>query len=319
MVARFWYRNRSYPIGIKKLSGEKKATVSFALDISSLSLKAGKAKIELKAFDRSIWSNSSSIEEELVLDFLTPEVERISHYHNAYLGGAEPIIYRAKDKNLTDSGVLVEDKLFSGYALRSYNKKLRSPNTYLGFYIVNDQQKIDQISPLLFAEDIAKNMQKKSFSNRVSNRRRHQKTQKCNNECFEKIKLHLNSSNINQKTFDLELNKLRNKLNSILQSTSAEPRYWDVAFSAPKGVLKSNFGDSVNFFHSETEDAKLFSYQSQGLTMATNPDQEIATLAKGKVIFTGSLPVIGQSIIVNHGFGVSSLYGSLSSLSLIHI
>ena len=216
----------------------------------------------------------------MLIDFVQPELERISHYHNAYLGGAEPIIYRAADKNLISSGVLVGDKLFSGFSLRGYNKKLRSPNTYLGFYIVNDTQKENGISPLLFAQDIAQNTQKKSFSNRVSNRRRRQITQKCNEECLRSMSSHLNSSSISQKALNLELNKLRKILKDTLRSAPVKPRYWDVAFSAPKGVLKSNFADSINFSHDDTQ---LFNYQAQGLTMATNPDQEMQLLLKEKL------------------------------------
>jgi murein DD-endopeptidase MepM/ murein hydrolase activator NlpD len=97
---------------------------------------------------------------------------------------------------------------------------------------------------------------------------------------------------------------------SILQSIAARPnpqRYFDgpmglpaaAAMNAPYGTLRSYNGGSLNSYHF-------------GSDFAGAPGSPVLAAASGQVVLTDNLSIRGTAVMIDHGWGVYTLYGHMS-------
>jgi murein DD-endopeptidase MepM/ murein hydrolase activator NlpD len=97
---------------------------------------------------------------------------------------------------------------------------------------------------------------------------------------------------------------------SILQSIAARPnpqRYFDgpmglpaaAAMNAPYGTLRSYNGGSLNSYHF-------------GSDFAGAPGSSVLAAASGQVVLADNLAIRGTAVMIDHGWGVYTLYGHMS-------
>ncbi len=90
-----------------------------------------------------------------------------------------------------------------------------------------------------------------------------------------------------------------------------DEKYFDSAFSipaaaamnAPYGTRRSYNGGAVNSFHS-------------GADFASAPGTPIFAAAPGKVVLTDTLNIRGNTVIIDHGWGVYSVYAHLQGINV---
>ncbi|MDN5345078.1 MAG: hypothetical protein PWQ18_1192 [Clostridia bacterium] len=99
------------------------------------------------------------------------------------------------------------------------------------------------------------------------------------------------------------------KLRELYQATAAHlaylaalPSHWPV-----QGPVSSFFGYRDSPFGRRGE-------FHEGLDIATEYGTEVQAAGKGRVTFAGWMPVYGRAIIIDHGFGLASMYGHNSEL-----
>ncbi len=99
-------------------------------------------------------------------------------------------------------------------------------------------------------------------------------------------------------------------LGAIFAEGSAE-RYFEDAFIEAVDSPMSRF-----FGRIYTVNPGGVSYRQTGVEYKTGDGVTVANVAKGKVVYTGNLDVTGNVVVVEHGYGLKTLYAHLGSISV---
>ena len=96
-----------------------------------------------------------------------------------------------------------------------------------------------------------------------------------------------------------------------LFTTGSEERYFEDAFIEPVNAhMRRFFGRKYTVTPGNTE------YRQTGVEYEAADGTAVANVAKGKVVYVGSLDVTGNVVIVEHGYGLKTLYAHLGSVSV---
>ncbi|NLF24978.1 MAG: hypothetical protein GX589_04885, partial [Deltaproteobacteria bacterium] len=141
VVVRIRQKGRSYELLRRDFSGETQAKVEVQLPDQKVALEEGLATLEVKAFDRSFWSNAAEQRYEIAIDFRKPNLEVLTSQHNSVAGGSQLIIYKAFDENLAISGVKVGSRTFEGFPARGLDAGFADyPSVYAAIYAIPPDQ-----------------------------------------------------------------------------------------------------------------------------------------------------------------------------------
>lgn len=75
----------------------------------------------------------------------------------------------------------------------------------------------------------------------------------------------------------------------------------------------ARFGMKRKVLH---KDEGMLDYVSFGMDLVCEEGQDILAANSGKVVFAGETTLLGNTVIVDHGYGILSYYGNLSSISV---
>jgi murein DD-endopeptidase MepM/ murein hydrolase activator NlpD len=109
-----------------------------------------------------------------------------------------------------------------------------------------------------------------------------------------------------------EIDEEKNFLDQTLATPSSE-RYWDGVFQYPvdEPCLGSTFGLDRNY-----NDGQLYYYHTGLDFRVCAPNLNIYAPAAGRVIVAEALPIKGNAIIIDHGWGVYSGFAHLSAFNV---
>jgi hypothetical protein len=113
----------------------------------------------------------------------------------------------------------------------------------------------------------------------------------------------------------LQINRdLRKKNNQTITELAAKTRpemLWREAFSLGNVNVEARFADYRTYFHQNKE---IDRQVHLGYDLATLQHAPVPSANRGVVIFANYLGIYGNTVIVDHGLGVQSLYGHLSTI-----
>jgi len=95
----------------------------------------------------------------------------------------------------------------------------------------------------------------------------------------------------------------------------SEPRVlWEGAFlQLPNSKVFATYGDIRHYYYNGE---KVSESRHMGFDFASVERAPVPASNSGVVVFTGSLGIYGNTIIIDHGMGLMSLYGHLSEISV---
>lgn len=102
------------------------------------------------------------------------------------------------------------------------------------------------------------------------------------------------------------------KVREICQESSPE-QLWEGVFERFKGKPMARFGDKRTYVYQGTD---IDHQVHQGEDLASLERSLIPAANHGVVVFADSLGIYGQSVILDHGLGVFSLYSHLSQIDV---
>lgn len=107
-------------------------------------------------------------------------------------------------------------------------------------------------------------------------------------------------------------------VNDLTSASENEQLFSGNKFDFPTGKRTvedgaAKFGMNREIFH---KDEGILSYVSFGMDLACEEGQEILAANDGKVVFAGETTLLGNTVVVDHGYGILSYYGNLSSVSV---
>jgi murein DD-endopeptidase MepM/ murein hydrolase activator NlpD len=95
---------------------------------------------------------------------------------------------------------------------------------------------------------------------------------------------------------------------------SADKPLWDGAFVQPRNTkVFSNFAETRTYLYQGHEIDTQVHY---GYDLASTKQSPVPAANKGVVTFAGPLTIYGNAVIIDHGLGLMTLYGHLSSIGV---
>jgi hypothetical protein len=297
----------------------KEDTFTIGLDPKKLGIKDGPAELSVRAEDRShlklFRGNKTDVSKKITIDLVPPKAEVVSGDQYINHGGSGLVIYK-ESEDVTRSGVEVGEYFFPGH--RGY---FEDQNIYLAFFAFPyTLSPGDSIS--LIAEDAAGNTKKVNIPHRLKNvKYKKSDINVSDNFIQEKMASLLgeeSSKDQDLKVIFLKVNRdLRKKNNDEIRKIgekTSEQILWNGQFhQLTNSQVEANFADDRTYlFNGEPIDEQYH----LGYDLAVTKRYPVEVANDGVVVFAGDLGIYGNTVIVDHGMGISTLYGHLSSIDV---
>ena len=277
-----------------------------------LGLKEGKATLSIHSRDYSLFNNQTTLEKELIIDTIPPQIELQSYRHYINKGGTCITLYSVS-KDSQKSGILMGDTFFTGYPIEESGTHV--------VYFAMPWDAADSIPILIIAQDSAGNKAKMSFPYLIRNKR------------FKEDDLHIPDQFLDQKIPEftarynylmgnnidifLEVNRKLRKENNAqiisICSKSSSKALWEGPFIRMKGASKASFADLRTYYYKGKEIDKQVHL---GVDISALKRFPIKAANSGIIVFADYLGIYGNTVIIDHGMGLFSMYSHLSSFDI---
>ena len=296
--------------------GTKQRILVVTFDTASLNLHDGPAIINIKAVDYSILKNKTVQSSSVTIDTVPPQITLLSTTNHINQGGTCFITYlSSKPADLT--GVYVNDYFTASHTLMIANKPVSVTYFALPYNASKAKTKIT-----VFARDYAGNETRITLPCKIKEKK------------FRSDKMNLSESFLQQKMHEFQAmvpslagktqaevfkyvnTEMRNDnfqtIRSVCQKSTSK-KLWDGAFLRMRSASPmALFGDKRAYVFAGKNFA---SSVHGGVDLASVAQAPIEATNSGIVVFAAPLGIYGNTIIIDHGLGVFSLYAHLSSLT----
>lgn len=292
-------------------------------------LQSGTAAVVVTASRKVVYgirTVTSTARKDLKIRLERPRVSIVSTHHYVNLGGSEMVVYRATPDDVT-SGVVVGDVEYPGYPAAGAaieGVKLSDPALRVAFFaLLHDQ---DLNTPIrLFARDEAGNTARGDFDFRVFPKPFKRSRIPIDDRLLDRVvpailegTTEVKPEGDNLAKFLAINGELRRKNNEKIASFAAQTKpelLWRGVVFHPFGntAVESAFADHRTYVYNGKEvDQQIH----LGFDLASFAGTPIVAANRGIVVFADELGIYGNCVIIDHGLGVQSLYGHLSSIEV---
>ncbi len=292
-------------------------------------LQAGAGRIVVTASTKGRWglrTQEGSASREFQARFTPPRIGVVSMHHHINLGGSEFVVYKVTPPDV-ESGVQVGDKFYPGYPASGAGVPGNDPGLKVAFFALLYDQ--DLKTPInLVARDEAGNQAHASFDYLVFPKTFIRSRIELSDAFLQRVVPEILEHAPELKTavsapsdYLPAFLKINNDLRRIdaqkvieLSGKSAPQILWKGAF-LPLGnaQVESKFADHRTYFYQGKE---VDQQVHLGFDLAVTVNIPVKAGNDGKVVYADYLGIYGNCIIIDHGMGVSSLYGHLSSIDV---
>jgi murein DD-endopeptidase MepM/ murein hydrolase activator NlpD len=255
-----------------------------------------------------------------------PRVYVLSTHHYINVGGSEMIVYKVEPDDV-DSGVRVGDIEYPGYPASGATVEgvhIADPSVRVAFFALMYNQDPDT-SIQLYARDPAGNTATAAFDDRTFPKTFRQSRIVVDDAFIDRVvpAILAGTNEVNPQGSMIDkyvvLNRDLRKMNaatiaSFAAKTAPEMLWGGVPFRVfSRSAVESSFADD-----------RTYDYQGREVDRETHLGFDLASVAhapvraanRGRVLFAGNLGIYGNCVIIDHGMGVQSLYGHLSSMAV---
>ena len=264
---------------------------------------------------------SSESSREIQVRLTPPRVGVVSTHHYVNQGGAEMIVYRVTPAD-AESGVRVGDVTYPGFPGKGAG--LSDPELKVAFFALLYNQATD--TPMeVFASDSAGNEARAQFEHRVFPKKFRNSTIPLDDKFLSRVvpPILQSSPDLKASATDLlpaflkinnDLRRMNNDTIATLAKKTAPAILWEAAFQ-PLGnaQVESSFADFRTYLYGGKDVDRQVHL---GFDLAKTANAPVAAANHGTVLFARELGIYGNTVIVDHGMGVQSLYAHLSSFAV---
>ena len=297
---------------------EKKITVAWSSKLTGV--KEGPAVLRVGARDGSLWNffrgNETVVQRTLTIDITPPTVELIADDRYVNFGGVGVIVYKSSADTAT-SGVRIGDYFFPGFQGQIKDHPDRFIALFAHPYSVSADAKA-----VLVAIDKAGNAREMPLVYELKNVKYKKSTIAISENFLQgKIAPLLNDVGARQgspKDVCLLVNKGLRKENedkiTAITKKSTPSILWKGAFSQlSNSKVEANFADQRTYtYNGEPIDTAYH----LGYDLSVTKHYPVEAANSGTVAFAGDLGIYGNTVILDHGIGLFTLYGHLSSFDV---
>ncbi len=255
-----------------------------------------------------------------------PTLAVLSTHHYVNQGGAEMVVYRVSPADV-ESGVIVGDVEYPGYPASGAAPAgfaSADPAVRIAFFAVLYDQAVT--TPIrLFARDEAGNSATVPFDTRTFAKPARESRIGLDDRLIERVVPAILSGTTEIAPEGSTLEKflaingdLRRRNNETIASyaaTSAPEMLWGGAVFHPftNTAVQSAFADRRTYVYQGREVDRQVHL---GFDLASTAMAPIPAANRGTVVHAAELGIYGNCVIIDHGFGVQSLYAHLSSIGV---
>jgi len=298
----------------------KQETFRIKVEPRKLGITDGKAILRLVARDfawRGWWhGNLTYIEKEVLVDTRPPDVNILTRVHNLSQGGTGLIVFKVSEP-CSQQGVSVGGTFFPGHP--GY---FEDPNTMLAFFAL-DYKQGPGTEIFVKATDYAGNNTRAGFPHYIKAK------------TFKRDSINLSDRFLSWKMpeFDIDIPpdsktpivdkflKVNRDLRQAnyrqitdLTETITSEIYWSGAFlRLPRSARKSGFGESRKYKY---KGSFIDQQVHLGIDLASVSQSPVPAANRGKVVLAENLGIYGKTVIIDHGFGLLSMYSHLSGFDV---
>jgi murein DD-endopeptidase MepM/ murein hydrolase activator NlpD len=280
---------------------------------STPQLKDGKAKLIVEATSNDFRGKTARLEREVMVVTRPPMVSVDSDQHYLYLGMADLVTFTPAGY-WTDAGVRVGDQRF-----RSWPMPGGKPGYFSLFaYSWNTPE---GTAPLVFAANPgseATGGMVYQFPKREQPKYRTRDLE-LNDAFVQKVVNELDptgSGDLVERFVKInsEMRKANNKTLADLRFKT-EPKFlWSQPFlQQPNSKVEANFADVRNYIY---KGKRIDQQVHLGYDLSITQHVGVQATNDGKVVYAAPLGIYGNCIVVDHGYGLQSIYGHLSEIDV---
>ncbi len=270
---------------------------------------------------RKLRQVSSEASRDIQVRLTPPRVAIVSTHHYVNQGGAEMIVYRVTPPD-AESGVRIGDVTYPGFP--ASGARMSDPDLKVAFFALLYNQAPN--APMeVFARDVAGNEARAQFEHRVFPKKFRNSRIPLDDKFLSRVVPAILQSSPQLQTsadellpaflkINNDLRRMNNDTIGALAKRTSPAILWEGAFQPLGGSqVESSFADFRTYLY----DGKDVDRQVHlGFDLAKTANAPVTSANNGKVLHAAELGIYGNTVIVDHGMGVQSLYGHLSSFAV---
>ncbi|HUP39212.1 MAG TPA: M23 family metallopeptidase [Vicinamibacterales bacterium] len=270
---------------------------------------------------RGLRQVSSQASRDIQVRLIPPRIAVLSTHHYVNQGGTEMIVYRVTPADV-ESGVRVGDMTYPGFA--GTGAGLTDPEVRVAFFALLYNQAPDTAMEVV-ARDVAGNEARAQFEHRVFPKRFRNSTIPLDDKFLSRVvpAILQSSPELKVSADDLlpafvkinnDLRRMNNETIAAVAKKTAPRILWQGAFQ-PLGnsQVESSFADFRTYLYGGKDVDRQVHL---GFDLAKTANAPIAAANNGTVMLARELGIYGNTVILDHGMGVQSLYAHLSSFAV---
>ncbi len=313
------YRKEFSRLGFFENNGPKKLEETVTVESGALGLTDGKADLLVKVRDFSFWNwmagNETVMTYPVVMDTQPPKISILHSTRYVSPGGSGMVIYTFND-TAAKHGLTVNGHFNPGFPVSD-----AEDNRFIAFFgLPFDTEKIDAAQ--VNATDLAGNTGLASFGLVLK---------KTN---FKHDMINISDDFLNRKIPEFAQNypqlsgplvdqfvyvnsKIRQENYQTIVAATANPsplRLWHGTFERmARSSRMAGFAEYRTYYYNNKEIDKQVHL---GIDLASTKRAEVHAANRGNVVFAEYLGIYGNTIILEHGQGIFSLYSHLSEIGV---
>ncbi|HVG56004.1 MAG TPA: M23 family metallopeptidase [Vicinamibacterales bacterium] len=288
-------------------------------------LKSGPARLVIRAA-RPVMYGIRNVETNLTKDLQVrlepPRVTVLSTFHFVNLGGSEFAIFRVTPDDV-QSGVRVGDREYPSYPASGAGITTDPALRVAFFALLYDQPTSTRID--VFARDAAGNQVVVPLDYKVFPKAYKKSRIEVDDRFLGRVVPAIASTSADEQipTDDLlagflkindDLRRKNNQyIRDLAKKTSPELLFMDAFQQLGNSAVQAQFADARTYVYKGKE---IDQQVHLGFDLATTANAPISASQRGVVVHADDLGIYGNCVVIDHGMGIQSLYGHLSSIGV---
>lgn len=293
---------------------EKKITVVLA-KVSGL--KEGTAVLRVAATDAALFSGNAAVfERNVTVDTTPPTLELIADDRYVNFGGVGAIVYKASP-DTASSGVKIGEYFFPGFAGQVKDR----PDHLLAFFAHPYDAPADARATLV-ATDKVGNTREMRLAYELKNIR-YKKSTLAISDGFLQNKVAPLAADVSARqgaakdVFVAVNRRLRrqneDRISEITRKATPSMLWKDAFAQLSNSQVEANFADYRTYTYNGQQ---IDTAYHLGYDLSVTKHYPVEAANSGTVVYTGDLGIYGNTVIVDHGLGLFTLYSHLSAIDV---
>ena len=311
------YKKEFSRLGFLEHNGPKQLEETVTLQSGAIGFTDGAANLKVTIRDFSFWNwmagNETVITYPITMDTRPPKISILHSTRYVSPGGSGMVVYKINDE-VEKHGLTVNGHFNPGFPVTE------EADRYIAYFGLNyDTEKIEKA--VVSATDLAGNTGNAAFG-MILKKQSFKKDQINVSDNFLNLKIpefaqeypQLTGSLVEQYVYVNSKVREENYQAIVRACSNPSPtRLWHGKFGRMAGSRMAGFAEHRTYYYNSTE---IDQQVHLGIDLASTKRAEIKAANRGNVVLAQYLGIYGNTIILDHGQGIFSLYSHLSQIGV---